>query len=386
MGGQMNLHSYGLTSLYESIGDRVVYRNLVPADPRLPSLDDLRPRLGLQEAPIPRKAEPAYGHVLAEVLRSARKLDLPGTDVRRLVYIGDTWMNDGNAFRNLCAAGEWPGWAFIGRDEIQEPPQFQVEGSLFQANRWAALEDFLGLLGEKGFGLDEQTAVVIDVDKTFIGARGRNDKVIDAARVEAVQGTVADLLGPDFDQQAFQQAYNELNQVVYHPFTSDNQDYLAYICLMLGAGLFELQELRAEIRSGRMPKFAGFIQQVQSRRPELAASGLEPVHDDVWRCFQGGDPTPFKAFRYNEYLSTAARFGDLPGEPVEQILAQRIVITYEVRQAAAALQQRGALVLAVSDKPDEASLPSEEQARAGMKPLHRLATLAVGQTPQELPS
>ena len=64
--------------------------------------------------------------------------------------------------------------------------------------------------------------------------------------------------------------------------------------------------------------------------------------------------------------------------PVEQVLRQRIVITEEVQEAAAALRARGALIFGVSDKPDEASVPSQAQARAGMKALHRLETLAVG--------
>jgi hypothetical protein len=61
------------------------------------------------------------------------------------------------------------------------------------------------------------------------------------------------------------------------------------------------------------------------------------------------------------------------------VLAQRIVITQEIREIAFALRERGALIFGVSDKPDEASLPSEAQAKAGMKPLHHLETLAVGE-------
>jgi len=38
-----------------------------------------------------------------------------------------------------------------------------------------------------------------------------------------------------------------------------------------------------------------------------------------------------------------------------------------------------ALLFGVSDKPDEASVPSPEQAEEGMEPLHRLGTLAVGE-------
>ncbi|HUW13039.1 MAG TPA: hypothetical protein VM537_25160, partial [Anaerolineae bacterium] len=61
----------------------------------------------------------------------------------------------------------------------------------------------------------------------------------------------------------------------------------------------------------------------------------------------------------------------------EEVLTQRIVITEEVRDLAAVLKGRGCLIFGVSDKPDEASVPSPEQAREGKKPLHRLEALAV---------
>jgi hypothetical protein len=376
----MKYERYGLVSLHELFGDLVVYRNLVPADGRLAPIAALRRLVGLEESLLPRKAEPAYAQVVAEMLRQARHLDLPGVALQRLVYIGDTRMNDGTAFRNLCTAGGWAGWAFIGRDDLSRAASVETEGPVYVANRWLALTGFVRFLEGQGFGLDEATAVVIDVDKTAIGARGRNDQVIDQARLEGVQRTVSRLLGPHFDQAAFDTAYNELNQPMYHPFTADNQDYLAYICLMLGAGLFELDDLIRDVQGGELPGFAEFIAQVHRRRGELAATGLLTVHDDVWCCVQAGDPTPFKAFRYNEYQSTAARFGDVPDATAEQVLAQRIVITQEVRQTAADLKQRGTLVFGVSDKPDEASVPTPAQVKAGMKPLHRLETVAVGET------
>ncbi|MFB0535853.1 MAG: hypothetical protein ACETWR_12830 [Anaerolineae bacterium] len=371
--------THGLTSLHEIMGDLIIYRNLIPADARLPSVAELREHLGLDGHTLPRKAEPEYGRVVAEMLRRARELDLPGTAIRRLIYIGDTRLNDGTAFRNLCAAGEWPGWAFIGWDEMHRPLQVEVEDPLYLTNRWSALPDFVRLVEDRGFALDEETAVVIDVDKTAIGARGRNDEVINEARVEGVKRTVADLLGPNFDEEAFRAAYDELNQPAYHAFTADNQDYLAYICLMLGTGLFELDALVHKVKAGFTHRFTDFIAQVESRRSELAQTGLTSVHDDVWLRVQAGDPTPFKAFRYNEYLTTVARFGDLPGATAEEALTQRIVITQEVGETAAVLRERGALIFGVSDKPDEASLPNEVQAKAGMRPLHHLETLAVGE-------
>ncbi len=374
----MSYRKYDMTSLHSFLGDFVVYRNLIPADERLLSFPDLAAPLGLPDRPLPRKAEPAFGRVVAEILRQARKIDLPGVTLRRLVYIGDTRMNDGTAFHNLCLAGEWPGWAFIAQENMLSPARVEIEGALYLTNRWSALSDFLCFLEEQGFVLDEATAVVIDMDKTAIGAKGRNDRPIDQARVESIQRTVADLLGPNFDQQAFAVAYAELKQPAYHPFTADNQDYLAYVCLMLGAGLFQLEALIRDIQAGTMSHFFDFIRQVESRRSELMGTGLASVHDAVWQCVQAGDPTPFKAFRYNEYLATAARFGDLPGATIERLLAERIAITQEVREAAITLRARGALLFGLSDKPDEASVPTAIQAEQGMKPLHRLETVAVG--------
>jgi hypothetical protein len=367
----------GQSTLAETFGDFVVYRNLIPADPRLPSVDILRSQLGLQAGTLPRKAEPLYGTVVAEMLRHARRVEISGGTIERLVYVGDTRMNDGTAFRNLCAAGNWPGWGFIGTDDLTSPAQTQVEAPLYLANRWSALPNFLRFLLSEEVCLDEGTAVVIDVDKTAIGARGRNDKVIDQARVEGVKRTVAELLGPRFDETAFRAAYDELNGPAYHSFTADNQDYLAYICLLLGAGLWELEALIKEVKNGSMTGFEDFIARVQGRRSELAPTGLTSIHDSVWERVLAGDPTPFKAFRYNEYLTTVARFADLPGATPEELLAQRIVITEEVRELAALLKGRGCLIFGVSDKPDEASVPSLEQEREGEKPLHRLETMAV---------
>ena len=148
---------------------------------------------------------------------------------------------------------------------------------------------------------------------------------------------------------------------------------------MLGAGLFALDDVVDAVRTDTIYTFADFIGQVQDRREELAPSGLTSIHDDVWASVQAGDPTPFKAFRYNEYLTTVARFGDLPDASPGEALVRRIVITQEVRDTALTLLARGALLFGLSDKPDEASVPSAAQAEAGMVPLHHMKTLAVGE-------
>jgi hypothetical protein len=372
---------YGRSSVHEFLGDRIVYRNLVPVDRQLPSLAEVRTKLGLPEGLVPRKTAPEYARVIVHLLQAARKVDATGVSIRRLVFVGDTPMNDGTAFANICRAGDWPGLAFIGADREEPASVDLVEretGTIYVANRWRALLEFRQACRERGFPLDEATAVIIDLDKTALGARGRNDHTIDQARVAAVRRTVGSLLGDDFDPESFQSAYELLNQLEFHPFTADNQDYLAYICLILGGGLIPLDALVAEVRAGQMASFHQFIAEVNGRVEELPAS-LRRIHDDVYARVQLGDPTPFKAFRYTEYEATVAKMGWLDDNaPVADMLAKEIVITQEVRETALAWLDQGALVFGLSDKPDEASIPTGELAERGYLPIHRVQTHAVG--------
>jgi len=376
----MRIH--GRTSVHEFLGDSVVYRNLVPQDPRLPTLAQVRPVLGFADNFVPRKSQPEYAQVIVHLLRAAQELRYPGRSIERLIYVGDTKLNDGNAFANISQAGEWPGLCFIGADR-DTPPRVDVirqdQRALYVANRWRAIVDFDDFLKNEGFAVDEATAIVVDLDKTALGARGRNDHVIDSARVEAVRRTVGELLGNDFNPEAFQTAYDQLNQPEFHPFTADNQDYLAYVCLILGGEVFQLEPLVSEVRSERMRSFHQFIAAVDDRKDQLPGT-LLPIHEQIYQLVEAGDPTPFKAFRYNEYRVTIERMACLGDEAsVPDLLAQEIVVTQEVRQKALEWHSQGALLFGLSDKPDEASIPSDALAQEGYSAIHRTETHIVGE-------
>ena len=379
---------YGKAAISEFMGDRIVYRNLVPVDRRLPGLDDFREQVGIPAGMIPRKSEVDYARAIVYLLGLARQLDEPAARIRRLIFIGDTRLNDGTAFDNLCRAGGWPGLAFIG-SEFSRPAAMEVTYSsggqaIFLSNRWAALTDdsragFEFYRELHGFPVDADTAVVVDLDKTALGARGRNAQVIDLARVQAVRDTVADLLGSDFDPPSFESAYLQLNQVEFHPFTRDNQDYLAYICLILGSGMFELQDLIQNIQANQIELIQVFMAQVASQASELPPA-LGQIHRQIYENVLAGDPTPFKAFRRNEFLVTTSRMGHLPDDtPIEDLLANEILITREVQILAQKWLQKGVLLFGLSDKPDEASLPTAEQAIQGHLPIHRTLTHVVGE-------
>ena len=372
---------YGRTSISEFLGDFVVYRNLVPIDPCLPSLAEIRESQGKPAGLVPRKSTPEYARLMIHLLGEAREKEAPGTQIERIIYVGDTRLNDGTAFANICLAGNWSGIAFIGT-ERDEPLHIKIVeqnlGILYLANRWSALDEFTQFCWQQDFHIDEHTAVLIDLDKTTLGARGRNDHVIDRVRVEAATLTVSSLMGDDFDPEGFQLAYQCLNQTEFHPFTRDNQDYLVYICLILGSGLHDLDALVAEVRSAKLVSFEQFISQVDMNVNKLPTN-LRSLHMDVFSRIEQGDPTPFKAFRYNEYLASAARMGQLGVEtPLSELLSQEILITQEVREAALAWREQGALLFGLSDKPDEASIPTTDLASQGYKPIHQIKTEVVG--------
>ncbi len=375
------MRSYGRASVCEFLGDFVVYRNLIPVDERLPALVDVAPRVGLSESRILRKCEADYARVMSYLLRQARALDAPNTPIERLIYVGDTRMNDGTAFEMICLTGGWPGFAFIGADR-SEPARVELieqqKGVLYLANRWAALADFDKFCRERGFVIDDRTAVIVDLDKTALGARGRNDHVIDQARLEAVRRTVSDLLGAQFDATGFENAYHRLNQPEFHPFTADNQDYLAYISLILGSGLYTLETLVAGVRAGRFARFDQFLADVDARSTKLP-SELRAIHKKIHDAVERGDPTAFKAFRRNEFLTTVERMGQLDDEtPLATLLKREIVITQEVREMALCWRSQGVLLFGLSDKPDEASIPTDDLVAQGYQAVHRVETHAVG--------
>jgi hypothetical protein len=377
------MNIYGRTSVSEFLGDNVVYRNLEPVDDRLPVLDDLRTDLGLPADRVPRKSEADYARVIVRILGAARALAGSDQPIERLFFVGDTRLNDGTAFDNICQAGGWPGLAFIGARKGDEPtvevmPTASGQ-SVYLSNRWAALYEFDRFCAERGLPVDEKSAVIVDLDKTALGARGRNDHVINQARVEAVRDTVADLLGADFDEAAFAAVYGRFNDVEFHSFTTDNQDYLAYMCLVVGGGLFDADQLADDILGGQLESFRAFIEEVDARKADLPG-GLAAIHAAIYANVRAGDPTPFKAFRRQEFQATIARMGCLPDSAsVEELFAEEIVITQEVRAIALEWRDRGALLFGLSDKPDEASLPTAEQAAQGVLPIHRVETHAVGE-------
>ncbi|MCG2769199.1 MAG: hypothetical protein L6435_12570, partial [Anaerolineae bacterium] len=178
--------------------------------------------------------------------------------------------------------------------------------------------------------------------------------------------------GESFDEVAFRAVYDRLNQPRYHSFTRDNQDYLAYISLMVVGGVCLAAQMWDDLHDGRLSTFEEFVALCHDRRSRMSG-GLLEVHQEVAARLAVGDPTPFKRFRYREYVSTVSRMNLLPGDASrEEVLENEIVITGEVVELAQDMIARGVLSFGISDKPDEASIPTSELADQGYLPLHQV--------------
>ena len=365
----------GSGTIGDLLGDLVAYRSLRPFDRRL---------AGVQiPSAIPRKVEAGYAHVVERLLRAARHLDAPEVELRRLIVVGDNGPSDGVACDNLCAATGWSGEALIVAESGQPasftgPETSDAGAHHWSLSHWSQLRDWAA--GPGNTGVDETTVVLIDVDKTLLGARGRNDAVIDEARAAAMRGICAEILGERFIPDAFENARQVFNERAYHRLTGDNQDYVAYMSLVAASGAVTVAQLAERIRQGRIATPSDLVAAFDACIGRDAGR-LRLIHSTIAGRSASGDPTPFKEFRAREYEETVARMGGKDRSDVETLLRTKIVLTGEVLDVARQWKQQGALLFALSDKPDEAAVPSPELAQQGYQPLHRTSSYIVDSSP-----
>lgn len=373
----------GTGSISDALGDAIAYRSLEPVDRRLPGLTSLRQPLGVHPKWVPRKVEPAYGRVVAEMLRAAGELTTGFEGFDRVVLIGDTEHNDGGAFLNICKALGCGGDAFICDESTAEPGLVSFDRgedrTLYLANRWRSVGGFEVKLARRGLAIGRGTVVIVDIDKTVLGARGRNHRPIDNARAAAVLRTARALRGSAANRDLLLAAYNHFNQPQFHAFTTDNQDYLAYFAMIVEAGWSSIEKLREGVTRGRFGSFGDVLDAVSATVDRLP-NPVRRMHDNVVMAVTAGDPTPFKDFRRAEYRETVDRM-----KPTDKavdtalLLETRITLTAEVWRRVKLWRDRGAVLFGLSDKPDEASFPTPELEAEGYRPLHETTALVVGE-------
>lgn len=378
----LTIENHGVTSLSELFQDRVVYRNLEPVERGWSGLKRIRSRFDLDQRTVPRKLEEKYGAVVDWMIDQAQSKRR--ARFRELLLIGDTPTGDVSAFQNIRRQRDLAGSVFIGKEVADEEARndFDEEIGIFRSNRWRGLADWAAWLQERKLNLDQDTVLVVDIDKTALGARGRNDRAIDAARLKGLYRKAKAVLGESFDPHLFEEHYDSLNRSRYHRVTEDNQDYLAYICLVLNNDAIDCVDLLGRLKEGSIDSFRQFVRYVEA----CIAGGaqvretMRQVHEAVNTAVSLGDPTPFKSFRREEFLATLEHMNNLPDDvPPAERLNREITITQEVREFSLWLAGRGCLVMSLSDKPDEASLPDRVVHR-GKPPIHEAETHAVGAT------
>lgn len=378
---QTMLQSFGRARLADFFGDLVIYRNLEPLDRRLKGLKTSSHKMDVLPDRVPRKQDPEYAKAAVWFAEQAQKLRRGAPKLSEVIFLGDTLYNDGQAYHHMRVHSGWQGSCFIGADRPNESAAMnQLDNDVVSANRWTYIRDWVAHMLDQGLKLDKRTVAIVDIDKTALGAKGRNDHVIDAARLEGIYRTMDDVLGADFNRADFEKQYAELNRSRYHFLTEDNQDYLAYICLVLNTRLIEYSDMLAEIESKSLDGFEQFLRLVDIRMMMNPTSGesLRQVHEAVVTSVRNGDPTPFKRFRRQEFITTVERMGQLPDDAtVAQMLAEEITLTQEVCELTEWLRERGCLLLCLSDKPDEASCP-DRYASPDLLPVHKTPTHRVG--------
>lgn len=367
-------------SIADIFDNRIVYRNLIPLDDRIPDIEVARQALNLAEGWIPRKAkDPEYADVILFFLAHFATLDSRG-ELSRVLYLGNRQSRDQATLGHFRQSTDLTLFSFLCEEDEEQAKEVTIDGDNMLVNRWEGLADLAVFLHERGFPLDAQTAIIVDLDKTVIAARGRNSWPLNRSRVEGVKLMVQDVLGARFEEPRFQAVYGELNQPKYHFFTEDNQDYVTYVSLMASALVYPINDLLEDLAYEKLTTFREFLAVTRERlQSSPQYQDLWPVYEEVAYYYALNDPTVFKSFRHKQYESTLGRLDMLPdGVDEDQLLQEEIVMTREVFDFLQMAKKRGVNLLTISDRPDESLLPSSEMAARGYKPIHKLPFKVVG--------
>ncbi len=375
------MQSYTLTTLSEFLGDFIVYRKLEPMDARLPRLREFHEALHLGRDELPRRKDPAYARVIVHLLQLAHAVTPASGSLTHFFYVGESGATNEALFARLQAASGWPGAAFLA-EENSAPPHIERievgESLLVRANRWNALSEFEAYCEKRKLPFAAGAVALFALEGAALGARGRNDRLIERIQAEATRRILEDVLGPVFDPADFKAAYARLSRGDPLPFTAGDPDGRAYVALLVAGGFCTLDDLKRAVAQGRFQSLEELMEAADQGARTLS-SDLRALHAEIYDRVKRNDPTPFKAFRQREYEATVARMGSLVGRPsVPWLLNEELVITEEVRQAALRWREAGALLFGLSDRPDEAALPTAALAAQGYPPLHRASAHTVG--------
>ncbi|MDQ6947094.1 MAG: DUF4062 domain-containing protein, partial [Actinomycetota bacterium] len=378
---------HGVGSINELFDNCIILRKMT----RLDTHEALLP----EDAGFVRKYEPQYAKALADHIQAS----WPGT--RHIVYVGDTYANDGAAIRNLQRL-KLPVSGFICE------PQLGLRRLWFNSTLYSdSWTDLVGFASNVKDHIGQHTLAIFDIDQTLWAPKGVHEKPLSRTRTQAMCSLV-DSYVHDSDSDVAKRArervlrlYDEISRVQYHKtLTMDNEDYKAAICVFLSLNLiWDAQEERGDPARGieffnRLAKLStedfvsytrdnylapmintgsggglGNITQLitqsmaagttdqYSNYGERHGISVPRVNEDVlavFRAMTGPSTIKFEAFRLREFEEAHRRATS--GLPLED----SIVLSKPTWDFACWLKDHGVNLLALSDRPDEATALGEQ--------------------------
>ena len=321
--------TFRYATLSDLLQNNVVFRELNPLNSSLPNFEALKKELNLQS--LPRKKDKEYAKVLYRILKSAK-------DFSNIVYIGDTFLSDLTVIKNLKEYANEPVFGVITSEGTPLPENHDT--FVVFNDKWANLP---ALVEDKIGG---NSLVVIDLDKTFIGANGRNHLPIDKARTDAIVALGKNIFEAP-NRGEFLNLYQKIHSKEFLAFTEDNQDIVSILTLIIYSSVVSFEEFARFTKTGT---FEEFINKIDVKEPLLT------YVDEVRNNLKLNMPTLFPTFRKIELEKTVGRMDFLPVDtPLDALLSEEILITGEVYEVVDRALKKGATLFGVSDKPEIAS-------------------------------
>ncbi|MDI6861367.1 MAG: hypothetical protein QMD25_05075 [Caldisericia bacterium] len=335
-----------LNNIFE---DYIIYRELNIVKKNLPNFLKIKDTLSLNF--LPRKKDKEYVKVLSYLI------ELIG-EFKRVIYIGDTFLNDKSVVENLTALNKYEVFGIITEGKGERVRH----NNIIINNRWENLKDIFDELEIK---VDKYTIFIVDIDKTIIGAKGRNDLSITKARFDAIKEIANEIIG-NYDEKKFFEIYQKLNEKKYHSFTEDNQDIVTLLTILFYLDLYPFSKFLDEFEKGIHIDKLTFLKTIL-KKTRKSSKFIELLKNCILRI-ENYDQTPFIEFRYKEFEKTIKRMDFLNDEtPQDILLEEEIMITREVYEIICKAKDRDAKVLGLSDKPEASSFP---QKGVSLPPIH----------------
>ncbi|MBF0182160.1 MAG: hypothetical protein HQM03_19255 [Magnetococcales bacterium] len=317
-------------------------------------------------------------------------IDLNHTGCDRIIYVGDTYDNDGGIIRNLQRKYSVKG--FICN------PKLGLDNILFNdvlfAVDWQELTTFHNQIANQ---ITSSTLAIFDIDQTLWAARGINEIPIDQSRRDAITKILECYAGssPRFATiyKASDLIYSEIKDVHYNLLTLDNEDFKAAITVFLAINAFTLSPVPNKrfdsfalapvnceasimlfmkqyvptiptIENGKdgMLKFLHDAKDAMDREAfdkfvnesNIDAKGLIRLADDIMRSITRDHAVCFREFR-NKELEATLKLAVPPKEIDESTPKKALMLNKAAWDYAMMLKRRRVPLLALSDRPDEST-------------------------------